>query len=100
MVRWNCDSKDDTEKQYSRGGAVGDKFMFKYYEKPMGNEYCIINKYAMSYNCKRASLTQEINRILSNTHQSTQQEVKEKHVNESCNKLERSGYTLSQQMEI
>ena len=79
------------DKDLTQGGGTGDFFMYEYFEKEQGTEYCILNNSAMDYNSKRASLSQEVIRILSNIHYKLPLEVKVSHINKFHMKLEHSG---------
>ena len=91
----------DTEPEISHtDGVSGSKIWYEFYEKPMGSEKAICQSSAMSYNMKRASLTQEVHRRLLNTDTELPQISKNEIINKFTEKLEKSGYLRDQIWDI
>ena len=73
---------------------------YMFYEKDVSSKYCTLEISAMSWNMKRAILSQELIRRLLNTSDGVELEIKDKIVTSMCERLKRSGYRKDQIREI
>ena len=76
------------------------KISYRYYEKSMSTQYCMRRSSALSWNCKVASLTQEVIRRLLNTHQEILTSSRDQILENFWRKLRISGYSQSESLKI
>ena len=74
--------------------------MYKFYEKPTTSSLCTLERSAASWNQKRATMSQEVVRRLTNTSRDLDKEQKLEIVEEFVSKLRRSGYKHQQIQDI
>ena len=79
------------------GGMV---IMHSFFKKPMASRYSIMEKSAMSWESKKASLTQEVIRRSMNMCLELSMKERLEVLQDFINQLERSGYNLDQRREI
>ena len=78
----------------------GGKIVYRYFEKPMASKFCLMRRSAISWNTKRASLTQEVRRRTSNTYRDLDEDERDKIFLNFLTKLETSGYARKEARDI
>ena len=90
----------DTSLWIDRKVGAPPVIRFEFYEKPMNNKFCMLERSAMAETAKLASLSQDLVRRMQNTCLEIPQDRRNKIVDGFVRKLVRSGYKRSQVREI
>ena len=75
-------------------------FRYTFFRKPMASRFLILEKSAMSWEAKKASLSQEVVRRMSNIQEEVQDKERIRVLEEFINLMKFSGYRLDQRREI
>ena len=76
------------------------EIIYKFYEKPMANQLCILESAAMAQEAKASILVQEVCRRLLNTSELIDQSTRDSILTEFDLKMERSGYPEDRRRDI
>ena len=90
----------DTAIWLDRQVGAPPRLRFEFYEKPMSNKFCMLERSAMAESSKIASLSQDVVRRMLNTDQEIPQDRRNEIVDDFVRKLSRSGYKKTQVREI
>ena len=99
-VEKNEENEKDTLEEKSSKEKREGKVIYSFYEKPMASEFCVMEASAMSWNAKRATLSQETVRRMMNTSELVTQEERNVVLENFLSKMEKSGYSRRQRREI
>ena len=90
----------DTSLWIERNVGAPPELRFEFFEKPMNNKYCMLERSAMAEKAKMSSLSQDLVRRMQNTCVEISQSRRNEIVEDFVTKLVRSGYKRSQVREI
>ena len=96
----NEGNPNDTQEEREAKQRRQDKIVYSFYEKPMSSQFCVMENSAMSWNTKRATLSQEIVRRMLNTSEQVTQSERDKIIEKFLAKMKKSGYSKRQRREV
>ena len=96
-----AESKErDTAEEKDAKEIRKGKVIYSFYEKEMSSNFCIMENTAMSWNQKRASLSQEVIRRMLNTSELVSQTERDTILEKFISRMEKSGYSKKQIRDI
>ena len=88
-------------KEVIKEGEEEDWFLrYSLFEKTVASHYCVHARSAMSYNSKKASISQEVKKKVFNCDNGFSMELRKEVLDRFSVKMRRSGYSLEQRQDI